>query len=650
VDRAYHGDVGRSPGKKPAEVHETGAHPTVSPWSLTIAAIGIVYGDIGTSPLYAIKESFSRHASHAVALTEANVLGVLSLFFWSLVFVITVKYVVFLLRADNNGEGGILSLLALIPGPRGRGPADPRIPVFVLMACFGAAMLLGDGMITPAISVLSAVEGLREAGEISQGIVVLVTCVILVALFWVQSRGTGRVGAWFGPIMIVWFIAIAALGTVTIARHPQVLAAAWPGYAVRYFAHNGLRGATVLGSVVLCVTGGEALYADMGHFGRGPIRRAWLLLVLPALLLSYFGQGAYLLSPGEHAENTFFGMVPGALKYPMVLLATIATVIASQALISGSYSLTRQAVQLGLMPRVTILHTSGKQEGQIYIPEVNWILMVACVGLVLAFWRSSNLAAAYGIAVTGNMALTSILYFRVVRKRWGWSLPVALALVGSFLLADLSFFGANATKLLEGGFVPLVIAAGIAVVMTTWRRGRALLAGWVIARTVPVEEFLQRIRASKPIRVPGTAVFMTSNPDGVPPVLFHHWEHNQVLHEKVVLLSIVSLGVPTVPTRDRLTIVDLGEGVFQMEGHYGYMQTPHVPHLLRLAASRGVRTDPATMTYYLGRESLLTSGRAAMPQWRKSLFAFVSRNARSATAYFGIPPDRVVELGIQVEL
>jgi len=609
-----------------------------------------VYGDIGTSPLYALKESFSPHASHPVAIDPVNVLGVLSLFFWSLILVITVKYVVFLLRADNKGEGGILSLVALLPGLRGRGPADTRIPLVVGIACAGAALLLGDGMITPAISVLSAVEGLREAGPISQSTVVVVTVAILVALFSVQRRGTGRVGAWFGPIVIVWFAAIAALGAIAIARHPAVLSAVWPGHAVAYFAKNGLRGAAVLGSVVLCVTGGEALYADMGHFGRGPIRRAWLLLVLPALLASYFGQGAYLLTPGEHSENTFFGIVPHALRYPMVLLATLATVIASQALISGAFSLARQAVQLGLMPRVTIRHTSGETEGQIYVPEVNWLLMVACVGLVLSFRQSSNLAAAYGIAVTGNMALTSLLYFKVVRTRFGWSLPVAGGLLATFLATDLAFFGANALKLLEGGFVPIVIAAAIAGVFTTWKKGRAALAGWVIARTITVSAFLERIRAEKPVRVPGTAVFMTSNPNGVPPVLVHHWDHIQVLHEKVVLLSIVSLGVPYVPTRDRLSVVDAGEGIFQAEGHYGFMQTPNVPQLLRLAGTRGLKTDPATTTYFLGRESLLTTGRVPMSRWRKSLFAFISKNARSATAYFGIPTDRVVELGIQIEL
>ena len=628
----------------------TSGHGRRSTWKLTVAAVGVVFGDIGTSPLYAMKECFSKAGHHAVAPTEANVLGILSLFFWSLTLVVTVKYVLFILRADNKGEGGILSMLALLPGLRGRGPTDPKTPIFVLLGLFGAALLLGEGMLTPAISVLSAVEGLRVAAPVSQTVVVIVTCLILVGLFSMQRRGTASVGAIFGPTMTLWFLVIAALGVSEIVRFPGILRAVWPGYALSYFGHSGVHGFLVLGSVVLCVTGAEALYADMGHFGRGPIRLSWLAFVAPSLMLNYFGQGAHLLRSPESADSLFFSMVPSVLLYPMVLLATAATIIASQALISGAFSLSRQSVQLGYMPRLTVVHTSGETEGQIYIPEINRILMVVCLILVLSFRESGALAAAYGIAVTGTFAISSVLFFRVLRERWGWPTWAALPLIATFLTVDLAFFTANATKFFDGGWVPLAIASCIFAVMTTWRRGRAFLAGWVLSRTEPVDQLLASIRDRKVLRVPGTAVFMTSNPNGVPPVLAHHLEHNQVLHEKVVLLSVVSRGVPTVPTRDRLTIVDAGEGFFQVEAHYGFMQTPHVPQLLRLAGTRGLKTEPATTTYYLGRESLLPTGHARMSRWRKALFTFVSRNARTATSYFGIPTDRVVELGIQVEL
>jgi KUP system potassium uptake protein len=635
---------------------ESGTHEPASArghgsvWKLTVGAIGIVFGDIGTSPLYAMKECFATTSHHAVAVDETNVLGILSLFFWSLTLVVTVKYVIFIMRADNKGEGGILSMLALLPGLRGKGPADPRTPLFVLFALFGAALLLGEGMLTPAISVLSAVEGLRVAAPVSQTAVVVITCVILLGLFSVQRRGTASVGAIFGPTMILWFAAISVLGLLWIVRYPTILKAAWPGYAVSFFADNGLKGVTVLGSVVLCVTGAEALYADMGHFGTRPIRMSWLTFVFPALLLNYFGQGAHLLHSPESADSLFFSLVPRPLLYPMVALATAATIIASQALISGAFSLARQSVQLGFMPRLTVVHTSGETEGQIYIPEVNQLLTVICLLLVLSFRESGRLAAAYGIAVTGTFAITSILFFRVLHEHWKWPLAGALAVTAVFLFADLAFFGANALKFFDGGWVPLAIALGVFSVMTTWKRGRAFLAGWVLHRTEPVEHLLEQIRGSKVVRVPGTAVFMTSNPNGVPPVLLHHLEHNQVLHDKVVLLSIVSIGVPVVPTKDRVAIVEVGEGLFQVEAHYGFMQTPNVPKLLRLACTRGLKTEPATTTYYLGRESLLPTGHSRMSRWRKGLFAFVSRNARTATSYFGIPTDRVVELGIQVEL
>jgi KUP system potassium uptake protein len=623
----------------------TGVHASVS--KLALMATGVVFGDIGTSPLYAIKECVDP--DHGVATTQANLLGVLSLVVWSLTMVVTVKYLTFIMKADNRGEGGILALLALAPSRIK--PGSARIGAIAGLVIFGAALLYGDGVITPAISVLSAVEGLGVATTRLTPAILPLTVVILVGLFWVQKRGTESIGRVFGPIMIVWFLTLAVVGARQIVEYPAILGAVHPVHAVRFFAHHGWQGFAVLGSVVLVITGGEALYADMGHFGRGPIRLAWFGLVMPSLLLNYFGQAAWIIrNPGSNG-HPFFALVPSSLIYPMVLLATVATIIASQALISGAFSLTRQAVQLGFFPRVTIVHTSGEAEGQIYVPEINLALAAACVGLVLGFKESSALAAAYGIAVTGTMAITSVVYFVVLRRAWKWPLWRALPVVAVFLSFDLPFFGANALKFFSGGWFPIAAALVVFLVMTTWKKGRALLGQNIASKLLPIDMFVADVGAHCPHRVSGTAVFMSSNPNGVPIVLLHHWKHNQVLHETVVLLSVISEPIPEVRSRDRVAATSLGEGFFQLTAHYGFMQTPNVPQILEDAAKHyAVPYVPGRTSYFLGRETLLTEGDGKMFRWRKVLFALISRNARSATQYFGIPVDRVVELGMQINL
>src|SRR6266700_1101712 len=528
---------------------------------LAVGAIGVVYGDIGTSPLYAIKECVTL--PYGVAPVAANVLGILSLVFWSLTFVVSIKYLTFVMRADNEGEGGVLALLALVaaPGADAAKQHQRRRRFLVMLGLFGAALLYGDGVITPAISVLSAVEGLEIATTTFSPFVVPATCVILVALFMIQRRGTAGIGAVFGPVTLAWFIAISGVGLPWIVRHPEILRAVNPIYAVRFFAHHGRHGFLVLGSVVLCITGGEALYADMGHFGPRAIRTAWAACVFPALLINYFGQGALLLErPMAAAASPFYALVPQALLIPMVVLATAATVVASQALISGGYSLTRQAVQLGYLPRVTIVHTSGKTEGQIYIPEVNWLLMLACLALVIGFRASSNLADAYGIAVTGTMAITSVLFYFVARERWHWSAARAGALLALFLSFDLAFFAACSAKILHGGWFPLAVATGVFTVMVTWKRGRAMLAERFASESLPLSLFLEDIDRCAPQRVSGTAVFLSSTRRGTPNVLLHHFKHNKVLHVQVVILSVVTDAVPEVNPADALRLKNFGHG------------------------------------------------------------------------------------------
>jgi KUP system potassium uptake protein len=642
---------------------------------MALAALGVVYGDIGTSPLYAIKECF--HGLHALPVTPTNILGVLSLVFWALTVVVTLKYVLFIMRADNDGEGGIFALLALLrdgsrdgtrenaarqaagsddttPGGSAKPAPAPAISRFrrilPVVGIFGAALLYGDGVITPAISVLSAVEGLEVATEAAAPFVLPITIGVLVGLFMAQRHGTERIGKVFGPVMVVWFAAIATLGIMAALRNPQVFAAISPTYAVRFFMENHLHGMVVLGSVVLCITGGEALYADMGHFGARPIRLSWMAVVFPALMCNYLGQGAMLLADPELAFNPFYALVPRPLLYPMVALSTVATVIASQAMISGVYSLTQQGIQLGFVPRMRIVHTSEETRGQIYLPTVNWMLMIACVGLVLAFQESSRLAGAYGIAVTATMGMTSLLYYAVARQRWNWRAWQAVPLVALFLVFDGAFLSANLLKIMDGGWFTLLLALGVMTLMLTWRDGRAALSARFAAASVPFGTFLEGVRRTKPLRVPGTAVFMSVNPTGTPLPLLHHYKHNHTLHETVMLLTIVAEPTPFVPRPDRLVVHKLGEGFHRMVARYGFMQTPRVPELVQLAAARGLPMRMETTTFFVGRETLLTSGASNIASWRKALFAFMSRNAWNATTFFGIPPGRVIEIGAQVEL
>lgn len=627
----------------PTNLPDEPAAPQLGLPALALGALGVVYGDIGTSPLYAIRECFH---GYGLAISEANVLGVLSLVVWSLILAICIKYLTIIMRADNEGEGGILALLAL--QRRSGGSRWQRIAP--LLALVGAGLLYGDGAITPAISILGAIEGLEVVTPALRQAVVPITVVLLVGLFSVQRYGTGRIGSVFGWVMLAWFLAIGVAGTVATLRQPSVLAAVNPMYAIHFFVEHGTTAFFLLGSVVLVVTGGEALYTDMGHFGARPIRLAWYTIVMPALVLNYFGQGVVLLEAGATVGNPFYALAPGVWLYPMLVLATLAAIIASQALISGAYSLTRSAIQLGFLPRLRIVHTSGEAEGQIYIPEINWMLLLLCLGLVFSFGSSSRLAAAYGIAVTGTMTLTSILFFGLARHVWRWSLPAALSLTGGFLVIDVAFFSANLTKFVQGGWVPLVFGAMLVVVMTTWRQGRELLSRYFVAGTMPTGAFLADVRAHPPVRVPGTAVFMTSNPDGIPPVLLHHVKHNKMLHEQVVLLSIATEQVPTVRFGRNFEVEEMGEGFWRVTARYGFMQTPNVPRLLAVCLGEGLAVDLDDTSYFLGRETLLTGGPSRMARWRKHLFAYLSRNSRPATQFFGLPANRVVELGAQIEI
>jgi KUP system potassium uptake protein len=613
-----------------------------------LGAIGIVFGDIGTSPLYTLKEC----TSGAGGTAPENVLGVLSLIFWALMLVVTIKYLVFIMRADNHGEGGILALLALVPE---RSDSKVRVGWLSLLVIAGAALLYGDGIITPAISVLSAMEGLEVATDALKPLVVPLTCGVLVALFAIQRRGTSRVGRIFGPVMVLWFLTIAGLGLKGIVQHPEVLNALSPIHGVRYFVRHGLPGMTILGSVVLAVTGGEALYADMGHFGAQPIRRAWLGLVLPALVICYFGQGALLLADPGLQSNPFFAMVPGGFwTYALVALASAATVIASQALISGAFSLTHQAVQLGFFPRVEVRHTSRATEGQIYVPLINWGLAIACLALVLGFRESSKLAAAYGIAVSGTMAITSVVYSVVARRTWGWPLHYSGLLLLFFLSFDLPFFGANALKFLDGGYVPVLVAAAILAVMVNWKIGRSVLAEVVAGLGPPIETFLSGLGSHLPadtLRVPGTAIFLSSIPSRVPPVLMHQLQRIHALHQRVVLLTISIEHVPVVRPETRLCAEDLGQGFHRVVARYGFMERPDVPQLLRTADPPLVSPEElAGATYYIARETFLATPAGKMGRVSESFFAFLARNARSASLHFGLPPNQVLEIGQQIDL
>lgn len=614
---------------------------------LILGTIGIVYGDIGTSPLYTMKEVFS--GSHSVPLIPDNILGVLSLVFWALIIVVSVKYVVFIMRADNQGEGGIMAMLALVQ----RATADtPRAKLLLtILGIFGAALFYGDSMITPAISVLSAVEGLKVAAPALDTMIVPLALVILVALFTLQSKGTASVGTLFGPIMVIWFTTIALLGTISIIQSPQVLQALNPLYAFNFFLANKIGGFLALGAVVLAVTGAEALYADMGHFGKYPIRLSWFLLVLPALLLNYFGQGALLLRDPQSVQNPFYLLAPAWAIYPMICLATAATIIASQAVISGAFSVTRQAIQLGYLPRMEIRHTSSQEIGQIYIPFINWTLLLGIIVLVIIFQSSSQLASAYGIAVTGTMVIDTILGFVVVQRLWRWNpLLITFGLIG-FLTVDLAFFSANSFKVIHGGWFPLVIGLVVFTLLATWKKGRNLLRERLQAEAIVLEPFLASLDRDLLLRVPGTAVFLNAHTDMVPHALLHNLAHNKILHERVIFLTVVIEDVPFVPVQDRLEMNKLDKDLFRIIIHYGFKEEPSIPKALTLWSSYNHHHfNMLETSFFLNRETLVPTSLEKMPLWQKKLFVWMSRNAQSAMRFFRIPTNRVIELGSQVEL
>ncbi len=612
---------------------------------LTLTAVGVVYGDIGTSPLYTIRECF--YGPHGFEPTHENVLGVLSLVVYSLTLIISVKYIALVMRADNQGEGGILTLTSLVPS---RALITGAAPVLVLLGVFGAAMLYGEGIITPAISVLSAVEGLQIETPLFEPYLVPIAVAILVLLFFFQQYGTHRVGRLFAPVMLLWFLTIGVLGVIWIVRAPVVLAALNPIHAVTFFRVHGRAGVLVLGAVVLAVTGAEALYVDMGHFGKRPIRIAWFIIVFPALVLNYFGQGALLLIDGAAARQPFFLLAPSWALLPLVALATAAAIIASQALISGAFSLTQQAIQLGYAPRLDIEHTSSSEMGQVYVPQINWALMTATILVVIGFQSSSALAAAYGIAVTMTMVITTILLCVVARERWKWPLGAVVGAAAIFLTVDLTFFSANLVKVLQGGWLPLIIGTCTFTVMTTWKTGRRIVAERLTARAIPIDHFMAVVAASPPVRVPGTAVFMTAQPRGTPPALAHNLRHNKVMHEYVVILTVSTAPVPHVPPKEQIAFESMGHGVFTMRAVYGFMQDPNVPDALHVAQTRGLDIDADDVTYFLGRETILVTHRRGMAMWREKLFVLMTRNAVRATAFFRLPPERVVELGVQVEI
>ncbi|NOT26925.1 MAG: potassium transporter Kup [Acidobacteria bacterium] len=616
---------------------------------LTLTAIGIVYGDIGTSPLYTIRECF--FGAHSVAPTYENVLGVLSLILYALVLVVSIKYISIVMRADNQGEGGILALTALLPEREsrpGRMPLDR--PLLIGLGIFGAALLYGDGMITPAITVLGAIEGLQVATPLFTPYVLPLSVTIILGIFVIQQFGTHRVGGLFGPIMIVWFVTIGLLGIPWLLREPAVLGALDPRHAVRYFVDNGWHGFPVLGAVVLAVTGGEALYADMGHFGKRPIRLAWYVLVLPTLMLNYFGQGAMILENPEAARQPFFLMAPGWALYPLVGISTLAAIIASQALISGAFSLTRQAVLLGYAPRLGIAHTSPDEMGQVYVPQVNWALAVCTILIVLGFRSSSALAATYGIALTITMVITALLLYVVASERWKWPIWLAISVTAIFLTIDIALFAANSLKIVRGGWLPLGVATIIFTLMTTWKKGRRLVARRLTARAVPLEIFVAGIAATPPTRVPGTAVFMTAQPTGTPPALVHNLHYNKVLHDHVVILTVTTAHTPQVPVEEQVSVTPLGYGLFNVRIGFGFMQDPNVPQALARARDMGVALDMDDITYFLGRETIIVTAREGMAIWRERLFVLMARNAGRATEFFKLPIERVVELGVQVEM
>jgi KUP system potassium uptake protein len=616
-------------------------------WLLSLGALGIVFGDIGTSPLYALRECFAH--SH-LTVDHDNVLGILSLIFWTMFLIICVKYMVFVLRADNRGEGGVLSLMALAIGslPAEERPRQ-RALVFIL-GIAGAALLYGDGVITPAISVLSAVEGINYVTPVFEPFIIPVTVFLMNALFLMQRFGTGPIGGIFGPILLVWFFALGALGISGIIDNPHVLAAVNPVWGIQFLLNNGYLGFIILGTVFLVVTGGEALYADMGHFGRKPIRLAWFFVAFPGLILNYFGQGALLLNNTEAISNPFFLLAPKWGILPLVVLSTFATIIASQALISGIFSITRQAIQLGFWPRLQIIHTSQREIGQIYIPFINWSLFVGVIWLVLTFQTSSNLAAAYGIAVTATMTVTTILAFIVASRKWKWNWGAALLIFGFFIAIDLAFFSSNMTKINQGGWVPLIIGAAIYLLMTTWQKGRLILYRRLKERSISIEDFCAQLLRTPPLRVAGTAIYMSGDPWGVPVPLLHNLKHNKVLHERIALLTIVTKEVPTVSKNQRVQIQEIIPNFYRIMVYYGFKEIPKMKHILEACRDHDIYFNVQETTFVLGRETILPSNTPGMPVWRERLFALMSRNAQRPTAFFRIPPNQVIEVGIQIEI
>ena len=614
--------------------------------TLSLAALGVVFGDIGTSPLYAIRECF--HGEYSIPVTEQNVLGVLSLLVWALLLIVTLKYLTFIMKADNEGEGGILALTSLIISHSKKNKSERWFLVGI--GLFGASVLCGEAMITPAISVLSAVEGLQVIAPAFSDLVIPVTVAILAGLFLFQHHGTARLGALFGPIILLWFASLALLGVLKIFEYPQILHAFFPWHGIVFLMNNQLHGFMVLGAVFLAVTGAEALYADMGHFGRRPIRLTWAMFVLPALLMNYFGQGALLLKDPSTSHHPFYALVPSWALIPMVLLATLATVIASQALITGLYSLTQQAIQLGYLPRLTIKHTSASHIGQIYVPAANWGLMIATISLVLGFRSSSSLAAAYGASMTTTMLISTILFFFVSRHMWNWNPFASFGLLGMFLVIDLSFFGASMSKLFHGAWFPLVMGLSLFMLMMTWKQGRKLLYKQINDRTLTVSEFVESLSLQQPHRVKGQAIYLTANPDVVPMALLHNMRHNRVLHAEVALLHFSTERVPRVPNSKKVEVVQLSYGMYKIVARYGFMEYPNIRQVLALANQQGVHFKLEAISFFLNREKIVTGIKSKMSVWRKKLFALMSRNALSATAYYDLPSGQVIEIGVQVQI
>ncbi|WP_319408376.1 potassium transporter Kup [uncultured Desulfosarcina sp.] len=644
TDSAAESEKGHS-GKPPGESDQTRIDSRLA--RLSLAALGVVFGDIATSPIYAIRECF--HGEYGIAVSPVNVMGILSLMFWALVMIVGMKYLLFVFRANNRGEGGVIALTALMQGQNGLSKKRRKLGVIGL-GLFAACLLYGDGMITPAISVLSAVEGIRIITPVFTPYVIPITVAILIGLFLIQRHGTTRVGGLFGPVILVWLCFLALAGGVQVARTPQVLAAVLPWHAAQFLIFNKLHGFVVLGAVFLVVTGTEALYADMGHFGTRPIRLTWFAIVLPALLLNYFGQGALLLGSPQSVDHPFYAMVPSWAMIPTVFLATLATIIASQAVISGAFSMTRQAIQLGFLPRLKTRHTSASQIGQIYVAPVNWMLMVCTIALVAGFQTSSKLAAAYGVAVTSTMIITTVLFFVVARQRWNWPVMWAAPLAGLFLLVDVPFFAANLSKILHGAWFPLVIGAAFFTVMLTWARGRRILADKLRTIMPPVHQLIVDLGSHPPNKIEGDAVFLAGSRSAAPIALVNNVKHNCVLHSRTVLLHFRVEDVPRVPSLEKVQTEKLGGGFYRIVVRYGFMEDPSLDNVFSLARDQGVEIDPETASFYISRENLVMADPPGMARWRLNLFMFLSRNAADATSFFRLPPDQVIEIGVRLAI